>query len=582
MNFRSLLCAALLALPLLAAAAASAGIAWREYSPQVFEQARAQNKFVFLYLEAVWCHWCHVMQVETFSDAAVQAALARDYLMVRADHDANPLLANRYRDYGWPALVFFAPDGTELVKRAGYIAPEPFVRLLRAVRADPTPEMQVEQMPAPAATALDASLRRTLEDKYRRTHDARMGGLRTAQKFLDRDSVEYALSLSAQKTDRRRAAQTLDAARALIDPVWGGVYQYSTGGGWRQPHYEKIMRTQAGYLRIYALAYAQLSRAADLASAQAIRDYLFRFLRSPQGAFYVSQDADLIKGRKAHDFFALDDAGRRRLGMPAIDRSLYSDANGAAAEALAILYEASGDETALAAARAAVDWVQTHLRTADGGYRHGERVDGGPYLADTLNIGRACLQLYRVQARRADLQCALSAADFIAAHFRAAAGWNTAAPQPGPVQPRPVTEENVQAARFFNLLRHYGGRAQDAERARHALRLLSAPALIEAAYTEPGILLADAELASDPPHFTVVGAKQDPAAAALFAAALRAPGAYKRLEWWDRTEGPLPNTDVTYPALDRAAGYVCADGRCSRPSFEPGDYAGQIQKLTRR
>ncbi|MGF2075888.1 hypothetical protein, partial [Enterococcus casseliflavus] len=82
---------------------------------------------------------------------------------------------------------------------------------------------------------------------HRDSYDAARGGLRLAQKYLDRDSVEYALTRGAQGVDveRGRASQTLDAATALLDPVWGGVYQYSTGGDWRRPHFEKLATRQA-------------------------------------------------------------------------------------------------------------------------------------------------------------------------------------------------------------------------------------------------------------------------------------------------------------------------------------------------
>ena len=68
---------------------------------------------------------------------------------------------------------------------------------------------------------------------------------------------------------------------------------------------------------------------------------------------------------------------------------------------------------------------------------------------------------------------------------------------------------------------------------------------------------------------TVVGAKTDPRAMVLFCAVLAQPGAYKRVDWWDKSEGPLPNPDVTYPSLKRAAAFVCNDRQCSLPIFKP-------------
>jgi hypothetical protein len=80
-----------------------------------------------------------------------------------------------------------------------------------------------------------------------------------------------------------------------------------------------------------------------------------------------------------------------------------------------------------------------------------------------------------------------------------------------------------------------------------------------------GILLADGELAGDPPHATVVGPKGDSRARALFLAALSYPGSYKRIEWFDQTEAPLPFMDVDYPPVKEPAAFLCIDGRCSSP-----------------
>lgn len=560
-------------------------IAWQAWSPAAFEQARVEKKPVFLYLEAVWCHWCHVMQRETLSRRDVRERLARDYVVVRVDHDANPGLANRYRDYGWPALVFLSADGTDLVKRAGYIEPEPFARLLDAIARDPTPERASRVVDPPVgASRLTPADRAFLLARHDRSFDAELGGLRTAQKFIDRDSVEYALVHADDPKERVKAEKTLTAALALMDPVWGGASQYSTSGTWNHPHFEKIMRTQAAYLRIYALAYARLGRTADLRAARDIQRYLFAFLRSPEGAFYVSQDADVVPGESSGAYFERDDAGRRRLGVPRVDRHRYADANGNAAEALAILYAASGDASALAAARQAVEWTIAHRSDAKTGLmRHGDDADPNPHLSDSLAVARAGLALYEATSERRWLDLSRKLGAGIDSRLRATtAGFLTEAERPGlPVRPRQDLAENIAATRFFNRLAHYTGEKTFRDAALHAMKYLAGHASQQTDFEEAGILLADDELAGDPTHLTIVGAKSDPAARALFDAAMRTPASYRRIEWWDRTEGPLPHPDVAYPELTKPAAYVCTAGRCSRPSYEASDYAIQITRLTR-
>lgn len=490
----------LIALPL--AAAERAPLPWQPFTPTLFASAKAQNKPVFLYLEAVWCHWCHVMQAKTFPDAGVQRRLGEQWLIASVDHDADPLLANRYREYGWPALIFFNAQGQEVAKRAGFMSAEDFSRLLDAVVADPTPEQSArdEQVNAPAITSLPEALRATLEANHREAYDTRQGSLKLAQKYLDRDSVEYALKLAAagDKTEARRVRQTLDAARALLDPVWGGMYQYSTHGDWAHPHFEKIMRTQAGALRLYAASFAQSKNLRDLQSANAIRDYLLKHLRDADtGAFHGTQDADVVQGEKSAGYFKLGDTARRKVGVPRIDPNLYAQENGLAIEALMALYQASRDADTLCAAWNAGQWALAHRALPDGRFRHGGADDGGRFLGDTLHMARAALALHGA-TRDADwLAVAEKAATAMARHFAAeGGGYLTAVAEGAAVPPPRVTEENIVLARFYAALAARAGKGEYLADGRHALRWLALPEVAEATLTEPGILLAADELAA--------------------------------------------------------------------------------------
>lgn len=501
---KSFLCSALAALLLLMslpiAAAERVPLSWQPFTPALFATAKAQNKPVFLYLEAVWCHWCHVMQAKTFPDAGVQKRLNEQWLIASVDHDADPLLANRYRDYGWPALIFFNAQGQEVAKRAGFLSAEDFSALLDAVVADPTPEQSArdEQAAAPPLTSLPDDLRATLEAHHREAYDRQRGSLKLAQKYLDRDSVEYALRLAAMgdQSEARRAQQTLDAASVLIDPVWGGMYQYSTYGDWAHPHFEKIMRTQAGAMRLYAAAYAQTKNPRDLKQANAIRDYLLGFLRDADtGAFHGTQDADVLPGEKAQAYFKLGDKARRQIGMPRIDPHLYAQENGLAIEALVALYSASGDADTLCAATSAAQWVLQQRALPDGRFAH--EADAGLYLGDTLAMARAVLALHRVTGDAEWLTVATRAAAAMTTHFASAGGgYLTAVAEGAALAPPRVTEENINAARFYAALALSTQQAGYLADGRHALRWLAQPEVATATLTEPGILLAADELAA--------------------------------------------------------------------------------------
>src|SRR4051812_32928447 len=128
---------ALLALSL--SVSASAGeIAWKAWSRDVLDRAAAEHRLVLLDVGAVWCHWCHVMDEQTYRDPAVVALVGRGYLAVRVDQDADPALSARYEAWGWPATVILRGDGVELVKFQGYVPPQRMASLLEAVLEDPT------------------------------------------------------------------------------------------------------------------------------------------------------------------------------------------------------------------------------------------------------------------------------------------------------------------------------------------------------------------------------------------------------------------------------------------------------------
>src|SRR5580658_9697248 len=114
-------------------------IEWQPWSDAIFDQAKRENKFVLLDLEAVWCHWCHVMDETTYKTPEVIALIQSKYIPVRVDQDSRPDLSNRYEDYGWPATVVFSPTGSEIVKRQGYLEPRQMTSMLKAIIADPSP-----------------------------------------------------------------------------------------------------------------------------------------------------------------------------------------------------------------------------------------------------------------------------------------------------------------------------------------------------------------------------------------------------------------------------------------------------------
>src|ERR1700691_3673755 len=150
---------------LLAAQGNAAPIAWQSHwSDAVFGQAAKDHRFVILDLHAVWCHWCHVMDEKTYGDPKVQALIAKRFVAVSVDADSDPDLNARYGDWGWPATIVLAADGTEIVKRRGYLPPQQMASLLQAIIDDPSPGPSVESAP-PLQDSGTTQLSRALDRK---------------------------------------------------------------------------------------------------------------------------------------------------------------------------------------------------------------------------------------------------------------------------------------------------------------------------------------------------------------------------------------------------------------------------------
>ena len=234
---------------------------------------------------------------------------------MRVDQDSRPDLSNRYEDYGWPATVVFNADGHEIVKRQGYLPPEEMASMLQAIIDDPTPgaigAAGGETGIAAASSLLtDGDARADLKKNYldAATISSTAAGA-AIQKFLDWDSVEYCMDLA--RLDGRCARGTHGAADShraapfASIPAWGGVYQYSTGGDWnssalREDHADAGGKPADLFAGVRAMARSGLSegRAGDPPLPA-------NFLRRPEGAFYTSQDADLVEGEHSADYFAL-------------------------------------------------------------------------------------------------------------------------------------------------------------------------------------------------------------------------------------------------------------------------------------
>ncbi len=564
-------------------------INWRsEWNDQVLGEAKKNHKLILLNLEASWCHWCHVMKQETYQNQEIADLINKEFIAVRVDQDTNSYLSNRYKDYGWPATIMFDSNGREIIKRAGFIEPSLMLQLLKRVVANPSPEEDYsKEIVYASSTSLDKQTKKKLEDNFWNSLDLKLGALKIGQKFIDRDSLEYALLLSKEenldanykKQSLQSIQVTLHNALDIMDDVWGGFYQYSTYGDWKHPHYEKLTEVQAEYLRIYSLAQLYYPSPEYLQAIKSTINYMNLFLRDKSGAYYSSQDADLKAGIKANDYYALKNLERRAQGLPRIDKTIYASKNGLMIEALAYAYKATGETRFLAQAIKAANSInKTLLVHNQQAYKHSS-TDSQIYLADNLNMAKALLSLYEVTADRTWLNQAIAVGIYIFKNFQdqehpgylstSKAARRANQRLDSILKPTPVLAENIKLARFFNLLKHYSGNQKFGEEALRTMQYLGSHDVAFETLSEPGILIVDIEMNKDPVHFTIVGSKRDKIASKLFKRALSYPSSYARIEWYDPQESRLLNHDVEYPKMAQAAAFSCINHACSLPIYDP-------------
>ncbi|MFL6604194.1 MAG: hypothetical protein ACJ8R9_23080 [Steroidobacteraceae bacterium] len=451
-------------------------------------------------------------------------------------------------------------------------------------------------------------------------YDVANAGWGTEHKYIDVAAMEWSFAAvdSGNQLAMTKVRRTLDANQNLIDPVWGGVFQYSDQADWTSPHYEKLLSHQADNLRMYSEAYSRWHRKTDLEAAQKLYSYLTTFLSAPDGGFYVSQDADVSVQMTGKEFYAKDDAARRVVGMPKIDVHEYARETGWAVRALCKYYDVTRDTAALARAERGAKWALTARPIPGGGFSHDAsrvtseanrtagpaQTDGalharasttrnasygaedtspaGPFLDDNISMTQAFLALYRSTGNREWLKAAVATADFIDAKLRDTRAGYSASPSNlntrGAFQ-QPIRDvaQNAAVVRTAGMLHHYTAAERHLRIARHAMKYLSSVAAAASDQFRPDILLADHELSMAPIHITIVGGKDDPAAQSLHAAALQYPTDYLQVDWWDRREGKLPDPSITYPDLKRPAAFACTANACSTPVYE----GSQIQERVR-
>ena len=505
-------------------------IAWTTWSNRLFHKAVLERKFVLLNLESRWCEACQEMEADTYADDKVQALIRQKYIPVKVDENAMPDLANRYWNYLLPGTLVFNFDGSEIVRQQGYLAPREMASMLQAIIDDPSPGPSVKPEPAirySSSPSIDAAVLRDIKKSFESQYDVPAQDWAFAVQYLDPDFIEYGLAISAEggRVNDRYLRLATSSSRQLIDPVWGGAYQSlvvpvsdddkdhatqfqriqfsgfldTSGDSWNTPHYEKTASTEAQAIVIFSSAYDRWHDHSDLTAALNVAGYVHKFLQSREGAFYAGQAGFVAGAADNEDFFGRDDRARRAIGVPVVDKNIYSRENGWLIAAFCKLYLVTNDRTFLAEAEQSARWVIAHRALPGGGFSHGDYDPDGPYLVDSIEMGRAFLALYAVTHDTSWLKRAQAAVPFIEKNF-------VRAGEPGVVsavsgtdpryKPHANREENAALICFIADLAKLSGEQSHEQLAILAMRFIVTREVATANFSAP-VLLAISRFAQD-------------------------------------------------------------------------------------
>ncbi|HNH30680.1 MAG TPA: thioredoxin domain-containing protein [bacterium] len=297
-------------------------VKWWSWCDEAFETARAEDKPVFLSIGYATCHWCHVMEHESFEDVDIASAMNASFICVKVDREERPDIDHVYMAVtqamtghgGWPMTVLMTWDkkpfftGTYFPKRSrhGRIGMHDLIKAINDAwlyRKDDvlTNARQIVE----SVSSIDASEPKPLRtvivseavEMFKNQFDQRYAGFGNAPKFPTPHNISFLLRYYHTTHDAdvlQMVVRTLDAMRwgGIYDHIGFGFHRYSTDARWFLPHFEKMLYDQALTAIAYTEAYQITGYARFKETAQNILEYVLRDMEAPSGGFYSAEDAD--------------------------------------------------------------------------------------------------------------------------------------------------------------------------------------------------------------------------------------------------------------------------------------------------
>ncbi len=574
-------------------------IHWSEWGDEPFARAAAESKPVFLAISAVWCHWCHVMDETTYSDPDVIDVLNREFVPVRVDTDMRPDVNRRYNQGGWPSAVILTSEGYVLVGTT-YLPPDQMSQLLgkvagycrengeriaeevrKAVAADETARH-------PAAAELKDEIRTWVLRRIKESADRRYGGLGSAPKFPQVDTLHLALDGFLDEGDVALLDYVTGSLhafgdRGMYDHVEGGFFRYSVDRDFSVPHYEKMLEDNVKLIRVYL-------RAAGITGDPYYRDkaahaaaYVASTLSDGYAAFYGSQDAD-------EEYYLFDATQRSGHTAPYVDLTAYTDTGALAVSAFLHAGTVLQRDDYIRLALGALDalWA-CHVEGR--GLCH-YRTESGPQLwgllEDQSHVLEALLDAFEATGDDTYVTRAVVLADELIAHHHDPEGGffdmaDFSDERPGNLRFRAKElPANAHAARALILLAEVTGRPDYMDRAGEALRLFAGADI----YREHGLFAAEYARSVQlflhgPTDVLVVGGRNDEATQELVATAWSSGVPNLLVNWVDPSHEAAPEHNILgiteMPEVPTAG--VCKRRTCLATVDDPDKLSAALKSV---
>ncbi len=299
---------------------------WMEWGKPALEKAKRENKLLFVSIGYFACHWCHVMQRESYADKGIAQQLNKNYISIKVDRELNPVLDKRLIEFvqvtngtaGWPLNVFITPDGFPLVG-ATYMPREHFSSVLKqldkkwkteeksltaqAKDMSKTLVTMLQEQEATSKTSTLEALSESYVEAAMQYADTLQGGFGQQQKFPQIPQLWALLKLNKVKKNKEAdefLKLTLEqmAKQGLHDELAGGFYRYTTDPDWETPHFEKMLYTNAMMPLLYFDAADQYNNTSYRKTALETLAYLNNEMRGQSNAFIASLSAVDNKGEE--------------------------------------------------------------------------------------------------------------------------------------------------------------------------------------------------------------------------------------------------------------------------------------------